>query len=154
MNSKSSSVLRLIAVFKFFKAASLIVIGVVSLKMVHGDVADALAEWAGKIGLNPGNRFVEQALSKAGNISPDRIKELGIVSFVYAALFLTEGTGLWLEARWAEWFTVIITSSLVPLEVYELVRHVTVVKIVVLIINIGVVVYLLYRIRSERAKGR
>jgi uncharacterized membrane protein (DUF2068 family) len=70
-------------------------------------------------------------------------------SFVYAGLFLTEGIGLWMLKHWAEWFTVVITASLVPLEVWEIHRHPTTVKILVLIINIGVVAYLLYRIRKQ-----
>jgi uncharacterized membrane protein (DUF2068 family) len=59
------------------------------------------------------------------------------------------GTGLWLLKRWAEWFTIVITASLVPLEVWAIHHHPTTVKVVVLIINIAVVGYLLYRIRTE-----
>jgi len=77
-----------------------------------------------------------------------------IVSFIYAEPFLTEGVGLWLMKRWAEWFTIIITSSLVPVEIYELVRHPTVTKILVLIINIAVVIYLLYRIRRDEQASK
>jgi len=82
-------------------------------------------------------------------MTPANVKGLGIVSFIYAGLFLTEGIGLWLMKRWAEWFTIVITSSLIPVEIYELVRHHTATKILVLIINIAVVIYLLYRIRSH-----
>jgi uncharacterized membrane protein (DUF2068 family) len=71
------------------------------------------------------------------------------VSFVYAGLFLTEGVGLWLVKRWAEWFSVIITTSLVPVEIYEIHRHPSAMKCLVLILNIAVVGYLLYRIRNE-----
>ena len=70
-------------------------------------------------------------------------------SFVYAALFLTEGIGLWLLKRWAEWFTVVITGSLVPFEIYEIYRHPTIAKVLVLMINLAVVGYLLYRVRNE-----
>ena len=55
---------------------------------------------------------------------------------------------------WAEWFTVIITASLLPLEVYEIHRHPTIPKVVVLVINIAVVGYLLLRIRRERSDVR
>ena len=68
---------------------------------------------------------------------------------LYAALFLAEGTGLWLEKRWGEWLTVIITSSLVPVEIYEIYRHPSAVKVAVLVINLGIVGYLIYRIRSK-----
>ena len=74
-----------------------------------------------------------------------------MVSFIYAGLFLTEGIGLWLVKRWGEWFSVIITSSLIPVEVYEIYRHPSAIKGLVLIINIAVVGYLLYRIRNEGA---
>jgi uncharacterized membrane protein (DUF2068 family) len=76
------------------------------------------------------------------------------VSFIYAGLFLTEGIGLWLMKRWAEWFTVIITSSLVPFEVYELYRDPSATKILVLVINVAVVIYLLYRIRSHEESSK
>jgi uncharacterized membrane protein (DUF2068 family) len=52
--------------------------------------------------------------------------------------------------RWAEWFSVIITSSLLPLEIYEIHRHPSPIKILVLILNIAVVGYLIDRIRKER----
>jgi hypothetical protein len=59
--------MRLIAVFKLLEAISLIVVGVVSLKLVHGDVAGAVAHWAAKLGLDPGNRHVDHALQRAAN---------------------------------------------------------------------------------------
>jgi len=51
--------MRLIVVCKLLKPISLIVVGVVSLKLVHGDIASAVAHWAATLGLDPGNRHVE-----------------------------------------------------------------------------------------------
>ncbi len=129
----------------------MIAVGVGTLKLLHKDVAGVLEHWVTMLGFDPGNQYIGRALEKAANLSPDKIKGLGIVSFIYAGLFLTEGIGLWLEKRWAEWFTIIITSSLVPVEVYEILRHPTPIKILVLVINVAVVGYLFYRIRSERS---
>ena len=150
MKSSNNRLIRLIALFKLLKAILLIAVGVGALKLLHKDVATVLEHWATMLGLDPGNQYVDRALEKAANHSPNKIKGLGIVSFIYAGLFLTEGIGLWLVKRWAEWFTVIVTSSLVPVEVYEIHRHPTPIKVVVLVINIAVVGYLLYRIRSDR----
>jgi uncharacterized membrane protein (DUF2068 family) len=61
---------------------------------------------------------------------------------VYAALLLIEGVGLWLRQRWAEYFTVIVTASLIPLELFEIIRRPTVTNLVLLAINIVIVVYL------------
>jgi uncharacterized membrane protein (DUF2068 family) len=150
MKSSHSGLIRLIAVFKLFKAASLIVVGFGILRLIHKDVGAQLEHWVAMLGFDPGSRIISHAIEKATNVSPHKIREFGIVSFIYAGLFLTEGIGLWLMKRWAEWFTVIITSSLVPIEIYEIFHHPTAIKILVLVINIAVVAYLLYRIRSER----
>jgi uncharacterized membrane protein (DUF2068 family) len=154
MKSSDTTVIRLIALFKLLKAITLIAVGIGALKLLHRDMANTLDHWVAVSGLNPGNRWVERAIEKASNLTAAKVKGLGIVSFIYAGLFLTEGIGLWLMKRWAEWFTIIITSSLVPVEIYELHRHPTATKILVLIINIAVVLYLLYRIRSERHSSK
>jgi uncharacterized membrane protein (DUF2068 family) len=148
MKSSDGTVLRLIALFKLLKAALLIAVGVGALKLLHRDMGSTLDHWVAVSGLDPGNRWVERGIEKVSNLSHAKVKGLGIVSFIYAGLFLTEGIGLWLMKRWAEWFTIIITSSLVPVEIYELYRHPTASKVLVLIINIAVVVYLIYRIRN------
>src|SRR5580700_6933503 len=150
MKSSQNGLIRLVALFKLLKAALLIIGGIGLLKLIHMDVATELDHWIVKLGFDPGSHYVNQAIQKATNLSPNKIKELGLTSFVYAALFLTEGIGLWLLKRWAEWLTVIITSSLVPLEIYEIFHRPTVIKILVFILNIAVVVYLLYRITNER----
>jgi uncharacterized membrane protein (DUF2068 family) len=155
MKSSQNGLIRLVALFKLLKAALLIIGGIDLLKLIHMDVATELDHWIMKLGFDPGSHYVNQAIQKATNLSPDKIKELGLTSFVYAALFLTEGIGLWLLKRWAEWLTVIITSSLVPLEVYEICRHPTPIRIIVLVINIAIVGYLIYRIAKEpRKQGR
>jgi uncharacterized membrane protein (DUF2068 family) len=149
MKSAGSRLVRLIALFKLLKAVLLIAVGMSALHLLHKDVASALQHWVAKLGLDPGNRYVDRALQKLANLTPDKIKTFGVGSFIYAALFLTEGIGLWLLKRWAEWFSVIITSSLLPIEVYEIYRHPSPLKCLVLIVNIAVVGYLLYRIRNE-----
>jgi uncharacterized membrane protein (DUF2068 family) len=154
MKSSDTTVIRLIAAFKLVKAITLIALGVGALKLVHRDMGSTLDHWITTYGLDPDHPWLERGLEKISNLTPAKVTGLGIVSFVYAGLFLTEGIGLWLMKRWAEWFTVIITSSLVPVEIYELVRHPTAPKILVLIINIAVVIYLLYRIRSDKRNSQ
>jgi uncharacterized membrane protein (DUF2068 family) len=144
MRPSDSTVIRLIALFKLVKALILIALGVGALKLIHRDMGSTLEYWITTCGLDPENRWLERGIEKVSNLSPAKVKGLGVVSFIYAGLFLTEGIGLW-----AEWFTIIITSSLVPLEVYELYRNSSATKILVLVINVAVVIYLLYRIRSH-----
>jgi uncharacterized membrane protein (DUF2068 family) len=151
MKKSHDRLLRVIAAFKFLKAATLIALSVGAFRVLHKDLGSVLEHWAEALRLDPGNRFVDAALEKAGHLRPEQIKKLGLGSLLYAALFLAEGTGLWLEKRWGEWLTVIITSSLVPVEGYEIYRHPSAVKVAVLVVNLGIVGYLIYRIRSKGA---
>jgi len=150
MKTPDTKLLRLIALFKLLKAAPLIAVAVGALRLVHTDVASFVEKWVARFGLNPGSRYVGHVIVEAASLTPNRIKDLAVGSFLYAALFLTEGIGLWLVKPWAVWFSTIITSSLVPLEVREIYRHPTSAKVLVLVINFAVVGFLIYRIRSQR----
>jgi uncharacterized membrane protein (DUF2068 family) len=150
MKTSDNKVLRLIAIFKLLKATLLIAVCVGALRLVHTDVTTLVEKWVARFGLNPGSRYVGHLILEAASLTPNRIKDLAVGSFLYAALFLTEGIGLWLAKHWAVWFSTIITSSLVPLEVREIYRHATSAKVLVLAINIAVVGFLIYRIRSQR----
>ena len=146
---RDGRLLRLIAVFKFLKAASLIALSVGVFRMMHQDMGLRLEQWIMAMGLDPGNRHLAILIARASILSPEQVKKLGVVGLIYAGLFLVEGIGLWLQRRWGEWATVVITGLLVPLEVYEIFRHPNALKVVVLIGNIAVVVYLIVRIRRE-----
>jgi uncharacterized membrane protein (DUF2068 family) len=154
MKSSDDGLIRLIATFKLLKAGLLIALSIGLFKLLHKDVGDVLEHWCEALRLDPGNRFVDLALEKAARVSPEHIKKLGLGSFLYAGLFLAEGTGLWLQKRWAEWLTVIITSSFVPVELYEIYRHSSYVKMVVLALNLAIVVYLIYHMRGADSTRR
>ena len=151
MKSSDTRLLRLIALFKLLKAILLIAVGMGALKLLHRDITGDLEHWVTMLGLDPESRYVDSALQKAAALTPNKIRGLGVGSFLYAVMFLTEGIGLWLAKRWAEWFTVIVSSSLIPLEVYEIYRHPTALKVLVLMLNVGIVAYLGYRIRKEHS---
>ena len=76
-----------------------------------------------------------------------------VSALFYSALFFTEGTGLALRKRWAEYLTVISTSSLLPLEIYELFVGSSAGKFVLLLVNLAVVAYLIYELRHTRGTG-
>ena len=151
MKSSDDRLIRLIAAFKLLKAGLLIALGIGAFRLLHKDLAEILVRWIEALRLDPGQHFLDIALAKASNVSPAQIKKVGVGSLIYAGLFLTEGVGLWLRKRWAEWLTITITSSLVPVEIYGLYRHPTAVRVLVLTLNLAIVVYLIYHIRSQRS---
>ena len=147
---ESATVLVLIAVFKLVKALALIAVGIGALKYLHKDLAASVLHWVDMLRVDPDNRFIHRILTKAFSVTPKQLKELSAGTFFYAALLGIEGIGLLLRKHWAEYFTIITTGALLPLEVYELAKHVTVAKIIVLVINAAIVWYLVVRVRSRR----
>jgi uncharacterized membrane protein (DUF2068 family) len=154
MKSSGDGLLRLIAIVKFVKAGLLIALGIGLFRLLHKDVGDVVEHWFEALRFDPGSHFVNLALEKAAHVGPEQVKKLGFGSFLYAGLFLVEGTGLWLRKRWGEWLTVIITSSLVPVEIYEIYRHSSWVKVVVLALNVAIVIYLIYHMRRQGSMQR
>ena len=153
MKSTDRRLIRLIGVFKLLKAILLFVVGASALKLIHADISTFIDKWVVRLGLDPGSRYIGHLILTAATLTPTKLKDLAVGSFIYAALFLTEGIGLWLMKRWAEWFTVISTSSLIPVEVYEIYRHPGAGKVALLVVNLVVVAFLVYRIRVERYVG-
>jgi uncharacterized membrane protein (DUF2068 family) len=142
-----STLLVLIGIFKLFKALMLIAVGIGALKFLHKDVGSTVTHWIQVLRVDPDNRFVHNLLAKIFRVTPKQLRELSLGTFLYAGLFAIEGTGLLLRKRWAEYFTIVTTSGLIPLEVFELVRHFTVTKLAVLVVNVMIVWYLAARVR-------
>jgi uncharacterized membrane protein (DUF2068 family) len=149
-NKSHSRGLMLIAAFKLLKGAVLIAVGIGALRLLHKDVAAVVDHWINAFRVDPHNRYLLWLLTKLSIVDDKKLKELSIGTFIYAAIFLTEGTGLAYRKRWAEYFTIITTGSFLPLEVYELAKHATMAKGVALLVNIAVVVYLARELRRTR----
>lgn len=144
---------RLIAAFKLFKGVVLLAVGVGALKLLHKDMAFEVERWADLFRVDPHNRFIHHFLEKVANINPKKLRELSVGTFFYSAMLLTEGTGLSLGQRWAEYFTILSTSSFIPLEIYELYRRVNLARGALLLINIAVVIYLALELARNRRRG-
>ena len=141
--------IRLIAAFKLFKGLVLLAVGIGAVKLVHKDIAFELVRWADIFRVDPNNHYFQRLLERFSILDARKLRELSVGTFFYSALLLTEGTGLLLGQRWAEYFTIIATSSFIPLEVYEIVKRVRVAKVVVLLLNIVVVAYLVIVLRRN-----
>lgn len=142
--------LALIACFKLVKAALLLAVAVGLLRSIHRDVGSLVEHWVTVFRGDPDNRYIHLTLAKIAGLNPRQLEALSAGSFFYAALLSTEGLGLWFEKGWAEYLTVIATSSFIPLELYELARGWSVNKGLVLLINLVIVGYLIWVLRSKR----
>jgi len=144
--------LRLIAAFKLLKGLALLALGIGALHLLHKDVEAIVVRWINMFQVDPHNHYIHLLLAKLSILDDKRLKELSAGTFIYSAIFLTEGVGLALGKRWAEYLTIISTASLLPLEIYELARHASVGKSFALVINLAVVVYLALELRRYPQK--
>jgi uncharacterized membrane protein (DUF2068 family) len=142
--------IKLIVIFKYLKGALLIAVALGAHHLMNRDMSDFAEHLVDSFRVDPDNRYIHLLLEKLQILSAKQLKELSIGSFFYAAVVLTEGTGLALHKRWAEYFTIIVTASFLPLEVIELAHRVTPVKIVVMAINLAILAYLIGRVWKRR----
>ena len=147
---ESPTTLLLIALFKLFKGVLLLCVGIGALRLLHRDVAESVMYWVDVLRVDPDNRFIHRLIVRSLGIEAKQLKEISAGTFFYSSLLLTEGIGLLLRKRWAEYFTVISTGVFIPLEVYEIFHRFTWVKVWVLIVNVAIVWYLVRRIQSRR----
>ena len=134
--------LAVIALFKLLKGLVVLLVGAGLLWMVDPDIATFLAPLMDVLHLNVHSRLLNALVAKVTALSPHSVLLMGYVSLLYATLLFIEGLGLWLEAAWAACLTVISTSIFLPVEVYEVIRQVSVVHVAVLFINLTIVGYL------------
>ncbi len=152
--SHGNGALLVIAIFKFVKGAVLLALAFGALTLLHKDVASEVAYWLDQLRVDPDNQVIGGLLGKLQLVHSKELKELSALGAAYAALFLTEGTGLLFRKRWAEWLTIVATSSLMPIEAYELFEKFTAVRLFALLINAAVVLYLIYLVRQKENGGR
>ncbi|HEY1314253.1 MAG TPA: DUF2127 domain-containing protein [Steroidobacteraceae bacterium] len=143
------NVLRTIALYKLVKVLLLLAIAYGEVRLSDASLTAKLLTWASARPLGLEHDVVTWLLEKFSGLSASQVHALRIVTLAYAALFATEGVGLWMQKRWAEWLTTIITASLIPLEVYELLFRPNLGKAVVLIANIAIVIYLAWHVRTR-----
>jgi uncharacterized membrane protein (DUF2068 family) len=151
--TKNGGLLRLIAVGKLIKVTLLLAVGIAAIAAVGHDPPQLLVDAANVVGVDPGSRHLHQLASKLAGVDARKLHEVGFGSFFYAALFSIEGVGLWMQKRWGEYASIVITTSFIPIELYELTKHFSAAKVVMIALNVAVVAYLVVRVLSER-RGR
>jgi uncharacterized membrane protein (DUF2068 family) len=151
---RTSRGLLVIAAFKLLKGLALLAVGIGAHTLINKDLVAVVEHWVNVFRVDPNNHYLHALLERCTDLSPQRLREVSFGTFFYAALLLTEGVGLALGKRWAEYFTIIATSSFIPLEIYEIFHHANITKVVVLLINVAVVWYLGWELRRHRVPER
>ncbi|MGD0648763.1 MAG: DUF2127 domain-containing protein [Acidobacteriaceae bacterium] len=142
--------LLLVGLFKLSKAIFFTAVGAGALDLMNKNISDVLMHVIDALRIDPERHFVGILMEHVGLIQPQTLRRAGILSFLYAMVCVVEGTGLILEKRWAEYFTVILTAMGLPWESYELMERYSPYKVALLVINLGVLLYLVWILKKRR----
>lgn len=145
--------LRLIGLLKIAKAVLLLATTYGLYRLLNPALVERIQDWLNTLSDTFERRLLEHALDWLDSLGSARLGNILLVTAIYTAVLLTEGIGLWLRKTWAEWVTVIATGSLIPFELYHLFfghHHRTWAVLGATTLNIVIVIYLVYRLRTGR----
>src|ERR1700722_15055494 len=134
---RQRQVLKAVALFECFKGIFVALMGLCALALVHKDVWLIAESLLALLHISTDRRYAQLFLDFADNITDARLWAAARIAFAYAALRFTEAYGLWKGRTWAEWVAFISGTLLLPLEVRELFRGVTVIRCAFLLGNLA-----------------
>ena len=139
----------MVALFEAVKGAIVIAAGFGLLTLLHRDVRRIAESLVTRLHLDPQRHLTGLFLDAASRVTDARLWGLALLAVVYASLRVAEAYGLWNERRWAAWLGTASGAIYVPVEVYELIGRPSWIKAGTLVLNIGVVIYLLWTLRRS-----
>jgi uncharacterized membrane protein (DUF2068 family) len=143
-HSNAARGIRAVAFLEALKGVLVLVAGFGLLSLVHHDLQTVAEDLVRLSHLDPARHYPRVFIEAASNFNDSRLRLLAILAFAYACVRFVEAYGLWRIRAWAEWFAILSGAIYLPVEGYELIRHATYLKGIVLLVNTSIVAYLLY----------
>jgi len=150
--SKSKKILRLLSLFEAGKGLLVFLVGFGLVSLVHKSAQQEAAEIVKFFHLNPARHYPEIFINTLTNLSDARLWLLSISAIIYSLIRFAEAYGLWYNRLWAIWFAIASSALFLPMELSELIENLTIVRIVIILLNILLVFYLLRLSRQRTSK--
>ena len=147
--------LKLIALFKIAKGALLLVLGV-SLLFLNARTRwiDALSNWTADEILLEHSKAVAYLLHKLQAVlAGGTLRATGLLALFYSAVLFTEGIGVYMQQRWAEFLMIFATAALIPIEARHLWHRPGLVGALILLVNCFIVWFLYRVLKRDKAKA-
>src|SRR5262245_23892991 len=142
--------LKVIGVLKLISGATALLVGVGVFHFLDHDPGPHAERIITHLGLDPNNHIIHAAISRITGIDRAHLRALEIGTYFYAALHTVEGIGLIVGYHWAEYLVIVATGSLIPFELYEIARKLTLIRVTLFVANVAIVIYLIYILRKDR----
>jgi uncharacterized membrane protein (DUF2068 family) len=143
-------ILRAVATLEFAKGIFVLLIGLSAILLVHKDAWVMAESLLALLHISTDRRSAQLFLDFADDITDARLWAAVQLACAYSVLRFVEAYGLWKQRTWAEWVAFGSGTLLIPLEIRELIRGVTLLRSAVFVGNVAVVCYMLYLLRSGR----
>jgi uncharacterized membrane protein (DUF2068 family) len=134
----------MVALFEAIKGAVVLFAGVGVLALIDRDAQDIAERIVRHSHLNPAGHYPRIFIEAAAEVTNARLWWLAAGAAVYTLVRGIEAYGLWYERRWAEWFALVSGSIYLPIEIYEIIHHVTWIKVTVFAVNATIVACMAY----------
>ncbi len=141
-----------VGLFKLSKALFFGAVGAGALDLIHKNIGDLLVRIVDALPIDPEGHFAALLMDKVDLIGGHQLRQAGMLSFLYAALCIVEGSGLMMKKVWAEYFTVLLTAGALPWETFELWQRFEWFKVGLLLVNVAVLLYLLWVLKRKRLR--
>jgi len=151
---RQREVLRAVAFFEVVKGIFVLLMGICALLLIRKDVWLIAESLLALFHINSDRHFAQAFLNFADNVTDTHLWAAARIAFAYSLLRFIEGYGLWRDRAWAEWFALISGSLLLPLEVRELLRGVTLIRSAIFVGNLAIVLYMFYLLRSRHRQRK
>jgi len=146
--------LKLIALFKIGKGILLLVLGI-SILFLNSRAAwmDNISDWVADEILLKHSKAVHYLLNRLQAIlaGGGLLRATGFLGLFYSAVLFTEGIGVYLQKRWAEYLMVFATGALIPLEVRHIYYRPSIAAVIILAANCFIVWFLYKVLKREPA---
>ncbi len=144
---------RTVATIEMTKGVIVVCAGLGLLSMRHKNIWGVAESFLEFFHVNPYRHYVGVFIDLISRVSDVRLWKIAVAASVYAILRFVEAYGLWYALPWAEWMAAITGAIYIPFEAADLIRRVTWFRLLVLVINLVIVLYMLY-LRFEAEKAR
>lgn len=144
--------MHIVALFEGTKGLLVLLVGFELLTFIHKDIHEAALRLVEHIHLNPASHYPRIFLDLTERINDTKLWDMAIAAAMYSVVRMIEAAGLWLRKAWAEWFAVLTGGMYIPVEIYEVAHSVTWPRVTVLVVNLGIVSYLLFVLIRDSGK--
>ena len=144
--------LRAVAAFEALKGALALLAAGGLFYFIPRDFRHVAVELVGRLHLNAGKRYPDVFLRIVEDATNPQLWLIAALVLAYAAVRFTEAYGLWFERAWGEWVAAVSGAIYVPLELYELSRRVTWIRVSALLLNVAIIALMAFALWRKRKR--